>query len=391
MRRTHPHRISLVAALLALSMGASTLSACSEKPQSPSASPQDNASMQEASRWQRLRDALRLGNTPEEALKPWDSEDTHAEVHGPPLPPDAIVEKAGEISALFPDGEERPVPLGSLAPQEGATPQDLIPRILARGRLIVGVDNSQYLLSFRDALSGELQGFEVDLAREVARDIFGDPSRVDFRFVASNDRLEALKTGRVDAVVRTMTITRDRQSLVEFSTPYLRTHTRLAVPLQSDIQGVQDLGGRSVCITDNSTLLELSRRLAPEAVKLRVRGWADCLLALQQNQVDAIMSDDAILAGIIAQDPHTQIVGESLSAEEYGIAVARPLENPESHGLVRQINATLERLQRDGTWVRLHHQWLGPDHRDAKPYPPQYREEEVDTPEEPGDSGEEEH
>lgn len=391
MRRSHPKRVALLTALLSLSVSSGSLTACAFKAEGPSASPQDNASVEHDSRWQRLKDALKLGESGEEPSKPWESESSHAEVHGPPLPPDAIVEKAGEISALFPDGDSRPTPLGSLAPVEGAEPKDLIPRIVARGRLIVGVDNSQYLLSFRDVLSGELEGFEVDLARELARDIFGDPSRVDFRFVASNDRLEALKTGRVDAVVRTMTITRDRQSLVEFSAPYLRTHTRLAVPLKSGIQGVQDLGGRSVCITDNSTLLELSRRLAPEASKLRVRGWADCLLALQQNQVDAIMSDDAILAGIIAQDPHTHIVGDSLSSEEYGIAVARPLENPESHGLVRQINATLERLQRDGTWVRLHHQWLGPDHRNAKPYPPQYREEEVDNLDHSGDSGEEEH
>ena len=110
-----------------------------------------------------------------------------------PLPPGATVEKAGSNPGkpVLVDGL-----LGSRRPGNESV-EERVPEILRRGRLIVGVDQSQNLLSFRDATTGELEGFEVDLAREMSRDIFGDPSRVDFRFVDSSDRVLALEAGTV--------------------------------------------------------------------------------------------------------------------------------------------------------------------------------------------------
>ena len=81
--------------------------------------------------------------------------------------------------------------------------------------------------------------------------------------------------------------------------------------------------------------------------------WADCLVALQQRQVDAVSTDDTILAGLVAQDPYLHIVGPSLNEEPYGIGI-----NLENTGLVRFVNGTLERIRRDGTWNTLYRKWL---------------------------------
>ena len=92
--------------------------------------------------------------------------------------------------------------------------------IRARGRLIVGLDIGSNLLSFRDPITGDITGFDVDIAGEVARDIFGTPSKVEYRILSSADRIAALQKNTVDIVVKTMTITCERRKLVNFSTVY---------------------------------------------------------------------------------------------------------------------------------------------------------------------------
>jgi polar amino acid transport system substrate-binding protein len=86
---------------------------------------------------------------------------------------------------------------------------------------------------------------------------------------------------------------------------------------------------------------------------MEVVTWADCLVALQQRQVDAVSTDDSILAGLVAQDPYLHIVGPSMNEEPYGIGV-----NRDNTGLVRFVNGTLERIRRDGTWSTLYRKWL---------------------------------
>ncbi len=242
---------------------------------------------------------------------------------------------------------------------DDATPAERVPGIVERGRLIVGVDQSNNLLSYRDMATGQLRGFEIDLAREIARDIFGDPDRVDFRFVTSAERIEALNSGTVDMVIRSMTVTAQRQEKVEFSLPYFLAHTRMLVVKDSGIDEVEDLNGRTACSSTVTTSLERIRAQAPGAGILATRSWGDCLLALQLGQVDAVVTDDALLSGMQDQDPYTEIVGAPLSEELYAVAVRKPDAGHDTRGLVRQVNDTLLRMRADGTWQRLFDQWFG--------------------------------
>ncbi|AJK69801.1 glutamate ABC transporter substrate-binding protein [Corynebacterium marinum] len=296
-----------------------------------------------------------------------------AQAYGPPLPDGATVEEPGEQ-------EPREINTwditGSLRPEPGEVNlEETIPRIMERGRIIVGVDQSQNLLSYRDGVTGELRGFEVDLAREISRDIFGDPDRVDFRFVESSSRVEALAHREVDMIIRTMTVTRTRQQDVAFSTPYLTSDSRLLVMRNSDIEDVSQLPGRTVCVTDGSTALEKARMYAPQSRILKTRSWADCLVALQQNQTDAILSDDTILSGIAAQDPYTTIIGSSLASESYAVAMPIPGDEYDSSGLIRQVNTTIERIREDGTWWRLYDRWFAVYLATSGPPPLSYRPE----------------
>ena len=228
-------------------------------------------------------------------------------------------------------------------------------------------DAGSNLFSFRDPMSGKLVGFDVDIAREISRDLFGDPDRVDFRILTSAERIEALQESTVDVVVKTMTITCARKEEVSFSTVYFQAQHRVLAVRGSGVRGVADLANRRVCAVDGTTSLRRLQRIVPTAQILTAAMWSDCLVLLQQRQVDAISTDDTILAGLAAQDPYLEIVGESLSPEPYGVGIAK-----DSDDLVRFVNGTLERIRADGTWNRSYNRWLAVMGSSPGPPSPQY-------------------
>ena len=290
-----------------------------------------------------------------------------------PLPQGARLEPAGSVQPIQ---QLTTGLLGSLRPGN-QTPEELVPGILARGRLIVGVDQSQNLLSFKNPRSGQLEGFEIDIAYAVAADIFGDssPNRVEFRYVDTSTWTKELEDNQVDIVLRSVSITRARQDVVFFSTPYFTVSTRLLVNSGAPINNVADVNGQPICVSDQSTGLDHARTNAPQSDLWLVRTSADCLLMLQQGHVTAIVSDDTILSGMAAQDPQTQIVGDALHSENYGIAIAKPGVRHNTEGLIRQVNKTLERIFRDGTWLASYNVWLRPYLPPQNPPALNYREE----------------
>jgi polar amino acid transport system substrate-binding protein len=228
-----------------------------------------------------------------------------------------------------------------------------VANIRGRGRLVVGLDIGSNLFSFRDPITGEITGFDVDIAGEVARDIFGTPSQVEYRILSSADRIAALQNNQVDIVVKTMSITCERRKQVNFSTVYLNANQRILAARDSAIRQASDLSGKRVCAAKGTTSIQRLAQISPPPIIVGVVTWSDCLVALQQRQVDAVSTDDTILAGLVSQDPYLHIVGPSLNEEPYGIGV-----NLQNTGLVRYVNGTLERIRRDGTWNTLYRKWL---------------------------------
>jgi polar amino acid transport system substrate-binding protein len=255
-------------------------------------------------------------------------------------PPDDSAEQCDVTASLRPFGDRD---------QANAA----VANIRNRGRLIVGLDIGSNLFSFRDPITGEITGFDVDIAGEIARDIFGSPSQVEYRILSSADRITALQNDQVDVVVKTMSITCDRKKLINFSTVYLVANQRILAPRDSTISQASDLSGKRVCAVAGTTSLQRIQQINPSPIVIQVVTWADCLVALQQRQVDAVSTDDSILAGLVAQDPYLHIVGPSMNEEPYGIGI-----NLQNTGLTRFVNGTLDRIRRDGTWNTLYRKWL---------------------------------
>lgn len=260
----------------------------------------------------------------------------------------------------------RPGPL----PSPGAMPPgSTMAAIAERGRLIVGVDQNTYLFGFRNPATAQLEGFDIDIAREMARAIFGDPNRIQLRVVDASQREAVLQDGEVDLVVRTYSITCARKQKVAFSTVYFNANQRVLSGKGSGIDSFQALSGKRVCAVSGTTSLAKLYELNPPPQVSGAATWTDCLVMLQQGQVDAISTDDVVLRGLAHQDPTVDVVGESVAVEPYGIGVK--LENTD---LVRFVNGVLEKIRDDGTWQRLYDarlRELGPS-----PGPPQPRYED---------------
>jgi polar amino acid transport system substrate-binding protein len=240
-------------------------------------------------------------------------------------------------------------------PRPGALPpRSFMAQVRRRGRLIAGVDQNTLLFGYLKPSTARIEGFEVDLLREVARAILGDPNAIELKALTTAQRLPAVQSGAVDIVADAVTITCDRRREVAFSTVYYDASQRLLVPRSSPASSLADLAGRRVCATTGSTTLQRIKSDRAKPVPYPVPQRTDCLVALQQGRVDAISSDDAILLGFKAQDPNTKIVGRSLADEPYGMAIARG--HPE---FVRFVNGVLERVRRDGAWKAIHRRWIG--------------------------------
>lgn len=227
-------------------------------------------------------------------------------------------------------------------------------KIKKRGKLIAGVDQNTFLFGFRNPTTGELEGFDIDIAKAVAQQLFGDPSKIQFKAITSQQRIPALQNGEVDIVVRTMTINCDRRKDIEFSSVYFVAGQRVLVKKNAGFDGLDDLGKKRVCATEGSTSLRKIAEYPSHPVPVSVDNWSDCLVMMQQGQVDAISTDDTILAGMAQQDPTLKVVGAKLTDEPYGVGI--PKENDD---MVRYVNAVLDKV-RGGAWQSSYDKWIEP-------------------------------
>ncbi len=234
-------------------------------------------------------------------------------------------------------------------------------------RLVVGVDQNSYHWGYRDPNGGDAApvGFDIDLVRRIAGDILGDPDAVQFKAIPTDQRVRAIQDGRVDMVVRTMTITCARLADVAFSAPYFRTGQQVLVPASSPVTGYDaSLAGRRVCTASGSTAhatLERDRERGtlPAGVDFSttVANQLDCLVRLQLGEVDAIVTDGALAAGQAAQDPTVRIKGDAFTTEFYGVAMRKDADD-----LVRRVNRVLVEYRADtaGGWQAAYDRWLAP-------------------------------
>jgi polar amino acid transport system substrate-binding protein len=245
-------------------------------------------------------------------------------------------------------------PAGTL-PAPGHMPAgSTMAKIAAHGVLRVGVDQNTYLFGYFNPTTGVNEGFDIDMLHAIAKAIFGDPSKIDPVAITSAERIPYLQQNKVDIVADTMTINCVRWQQVDFSSVYYNAGQSLLVPTTSRAKTLADLGGQRVCAAAGSTSIQYIALVPSHPIPVAVNDWTDCLVMLQQDQVAAISTDDTILRGLAAQDPHVHLVGSDFTSEPYGLAMRQ-----DAPDFVRFVNGVLAKMRTDGQWTTIYDRWLG--------------------------------
>jgi putative glutamine transport system substrate-binding protein len=232
----------------------------------------------------------------------------------------------------------------------GATLQD----IRARGKLIAGVKADFPPFGFMDEM-GTHMGFDIDLAKVLGRELFGNEEAVEFVAVTPEDRISILNSRKVDILAASMTITEERKKVVDFSIPYFMSGHLILVPRKSKILRYQDLAGKRVATIRGSTGDAAIRKLVPTAVRVQLKGTAEAVQDLKYGRVEAFVQDDVLLIEIEKKNPELKIAGwKPFEPAPYGLAVRKG-----DREWLEFINATLRKMKTNGEYKNLLEKWFG--------------------------------
>lgn len=231
---------------------------------------------------------------------------------------------------------------------------DTLDSILQRGKMIVGVKYDTKPFGYMNDKE-QLVGYDIDLAKYIAKSILGDENKVVFKQVTPSNRILALNSGQVDMVIATMTITNQRKQVIDFSSPYYITGQSILVPKNSDITSMSDLNGKRVIIVFGSTSEKNLRLFAPEATIIGFKTYTSGYSALKSGRADAMTSDDSILLGLAMADSSVRLLPKIYSKEPYGIGFKK---GPSSIKLKNKINLILENMISSGELAKLQNKWI---------------------------------
>ncbi len=232
-------------------------------------------------------------------------------------------------------------------------PQDDYQTVKKRGKIIVGVRSDTRPFGYRN-IDGKLQGFDIDLARAIAKHLFANMNAVEFVPVTASNRISMLNSGKVDMLIATMSITDQRRLVVDFSVPYYMAGQAILVRNNTNLASIRQLSGKRVIIVYGSTGEMSVRMNAPEAI---IRGYKNYNLAynaLKNGEADAMIADDTILYNLALDDPSVRILDKRFSKEPYAVVFRK---GEESAKLRESVDFTINLMQHSGKLRNLQMKW----------------------------------
>ncbi|GAA1080885.1 glutamate ABC transporter substrate-binding protein [Nocardiopsis composta] len=241
--------------------------------------------------------------------------------------------------------------------------------LLGKDSLVVGVKADQPGLGLETS-EGRFEGFDVDVALYIADHLGVAEQDVEFTGVTSAQREEVITGGEVDMVVATYSITEQRKTEVNFAGPYYVAHQDILVSAdEKDVDDVRDLEGMTLCQGEGSNSANRITEEKGIAAELEEEpAYGDCVDRLADGTVDAISTDDLILAGFLASDPSAfRLVNAPFTNEKYGIGIAK-----EDVAGCEEVNRAVTRMYQDGTAEDLLDEWFGETGLDLVTSVPQF-------------------
>lgn len=216
------------------------------------------------------------------------------------------------------------------------------------GKIRIGIKFDQPGLGFKK--SGTYVGFDVDVAKYIAKKLGYSEDEIIWKEAPSKQRETMLQNGDVDMILATYSITDSRKKAVSFAGPYFVAGQDLLVRKDEDsINGPEDLNGKRLCsVTGSTSAVVIKQKYSSEVQLMEQPGYAECATALFSGIVDAVTTDDIILAGLAAASRgKLRVVGKPFTVEDYGVGIKKG--NTE---LATKINNAITDMIQDGSWQR---------------------------------------
>lgn len=223
--------------------------------------------------------------------------------------------------------------------------------------IVVGTKFDQPGLGLRNP-DGSMSGFDVDVATYVAQELGYTPEQIEWKESPSGQRETLIQNDQVDYIVATYSITDSRKEKVDFAGPYLITGQSLLVRNDNtDITGAASLAGnKRLCSVSGSTPAQKIKDEYPGVQLQQYDTYSACIEALKNGAIDAVTTDEVILAGYAAQTPGAfKIVGDTFSEERYGVGLKK-----DDAEMRAKINDAIEKMESSGAWKEAFDRNLGP-------------------------------
>lgn len=230
---------------------------------------------------------------------------------------------------------------------------DTLSTINKRGQIIIGVKTDTPPFGFLDK-DGKNIGFDIDLAKLIAKRLLGDETKITFVPVDTTNRIMKLSSGEVDMVIATMSITPQRQMILDFSVPYHVAGQALMVKKDSKITSLMELQDKTAIIVFGSTVERNLRSNVPNITIIGYKTYPEAFSALKEGKADAMISDDTILFGLEMKDDSVKILPKRYSKEPYAVAFRK---GEQSEKLIEAVNFEITELVNRGVIRQLKAKW----------------------------------
>jgi putative glutamine transport system substrate-binding protein len=223
-----------------------------------------------------------------------------------------------------------------------------------RGKLIAGVETESPPLGFLDKKGVHL-GFDIDVAKALSKELFGNEEAVQFVPVTEGNRIALLNSRKIDIIVAAMTITDERKSAIDFSIPYFITAQLILVRGNSKITKYQDLAGKKVATIRGSSGDTAIGELVPAADRIKFENNFEALQALKDHRVEAFVEDYIVLFNLLQKTPGLKMSSlQPFRPARYGLAVRKGDKE-----WLDFINSTLIKMRESGAYEKLLEKWFG--------------------------------
>ncbi|MBY0404028.1 MAG: transporter substrate-binding domain-containing protein [Cyanobacteria bacterium] len=242
----------------------------------------------------------------------------------------------------------------SSSPSQG---EDLWGQIQQRQKILAGVKYDSKPFGFLDK-DGKVKGYDIDLVKEIAKRLLGNSEAVEFQQVLSSTRVMAINSGNLDVVAATMTITPEREELIDFSKPYYVAGQAVMVPKNSPVQHLDQLKDKRVLFVFGSTSEGNLKKRLPQAKTIGFKTATDGVGALKAGRGEAFTTDDTILLGFMDGTCDFRLLPERISQEPYGLGIKQDVSSHSTDTFKQKINEALAQMEKDGTLGKIRKKWI---------------------------------